>query len=787
MVRLSDAPFEAAAAARTASRRVSRQSPAGLGRWAALHDIGNPRLLAAEAERARRGVQADAWQPSVDQPVSFEAPDGQRYAGRVTASDGTTATIEIGAGEYAFVPVAALLPPVADRDAIRAALGTSAVYDLDADAPVASGTDQVVTLRFRAGRRPSGDEIAAYVATRWPGARVVDGADVGPGKMQLVLHGAIGRQPIGVNEIRLALGANPPDARPSAVRLLDLHGYPREARAVEQMSDADWTALVAAVRARFPQQAGAPAPHDPPVHRSDPDAPDDAASGVRADGVRAQRTAAALPVPAVNQLQALAAANPGYRFAFTDAACTRFHVCAADGGPLFVADTPQQGVVLTAALLPGAVLATASFGDDGSVRLEAPAARQIAVPAGLLVRAQTPVPHDDGAGASAGAPAGAPAGVSAEPGVLTGAPEHIGGPGVSMAAAWQAHCRRTAAAEAPDAVTVARQVRASYAAAGEPNPDAADVLRVIAILLTAGPYQDGYARGYQDSELGHPPSYGSRPAPQPVSSGGGAAPQPVPSGGGAAAAWSVGSPQVQALAKALGFMAARDEVARDAVIDFVRRYVANVPGARDVTSETLPSVLPAAVAIAYREDPKRLEQLRQRYAPDTEATGSNVPWLSRLNPFDRRTTRNEQRYTRRVQDVSQALGPDVTLPLQAALRPGAQPPLPDPLPDRPPRGGVPIAVPFVISDMRVEGGYAVFDVSWPKGATAVGASEVAAGDVASFVRQEITHGTDRYGVDFGRMRGRPHIDMDEDGGFAVVRVRMSSEAAPAAPVVVEAA
>lgn len=173
----------------------------------ALAGVGDPTLRQAQDFLWGMGVGpalgADGiggWRPSIGDEVEFILPnsDGMRRAGRVHEIQGRDAIIQVNAGEYNFVPLVRLAPKstearrherrAAIQQAIRGGGGFGALHETRSLIPVgSSGTDFAMTLEFSAGKRPSADDVDAYVGMHYPQARIADGDDSHPGKLGLVL------------------------------------------------------------------------------------------------------------------------------------------------------------------------------------------------------------------------------------------------------------------------------------------------------------------------------------------------------------------------------------------------------------------------------------------------------------------------------------------------------------------------------------------------------------------------------------------------------------------------
>lgn len=165
---------------------------------AALAGIGDRGLREAQDYLWSVGVQTGVRPKlAAGDSVEFEQPDGSRRAGRVHTVNTSDCIVQIDTGSFAIVPIAKLAPLGAEerraqkQTLIRGALKTynkPELHETRSLAPLGtSGLEYACTLEYRAGLFPTSDDLADYVNTRYPGARIVDGDDRYPGRLGLVL------------------------------------------------------------------------------------------------------------------------------------------------------------------------------------------------------------------------------------------------------------------------------------------------------------------------------------------------------------------------------------------------------------------------------------------------------------------------------------------------------------------------------------------------------------------------------------------------------------------------
>jgi hypothetical protein len=168
----------------------------------ALAGIGDRKLRAAQDFLWAMNPQTSGgWRPALGDEVEFDLPrgDGLIKSGRVHELQSRDAIVQVGVGEYNIVPLDRLRPLRAElrrqerRQKIAEALvggggGPWALHETRALLPVgSSGKEFAATIEYKAGFSPTEDDVLAFLATRYPGARVVDGDDTHPGKLAVIL------------------------------------------------------------------------------------------------------------------------------------------------------------------------------------------------------------------------------------------------------------------------------------------------------------------------------------------------------------------------------------------------------------------------------------------------------------------------------------------------------------------------------------------------------------------------------------------------------------------------
>ncbi len=134
-------------------------------------------------------------------PVEFLQPDGMRVAGQVDELSANGALVTTGFGEKALIPIEALEYPSSGtrRESKRAQIqealsggGAPTNHPTETRAPLPvneSGHDFAITLQGWNANKPTEEEVMSYVASHYPGARVLDADASYPGnKLGVVLH-----------------------------------------------------------------------------------------------------------------------------------------------------------------------------------------------------------------------------------------------------------------------------------------------------------------------------------------------------------------------------------------------------------------------------------------------------------------------------------------------------------------------------------------------------------------------------------------------------------------------
>jgi hypothetical protein len=169
---------------------------------AALSGIGDPHLREAQdffGEAPRGVVETANGRFSVGDPVEYTQPDGYRIAGRLDELSAGGAMVSIAQGEKALIPIEALEYPAtatrrankaaAIKDAIQGGGGAGCITETRAPLPVnESGRDFAITLQAYGSRQPSEADVMAYVAHKYPGASVLDADTTHPDKLGVIIH-----------------------------------------------------------------------------------------------------------------------------------------------------------------------------------------------------------------------------------------------------------------------------------------------------------------------------------------------------------------------------------------------------------------------------------------------------------------------------------------------------------------------------------------------------------------------------------------------------------------------
>ena len=177
------------------------------------------------------GVQG--WVPAEGDSVEFPVPggDGIRRAGVLYQLQGKDAIVQVDAGEYNIVPIDRLAPRSTERrraerraqiQAVMAGREGPHLHETRALIPLGTGSDYALTLEYKAGLRPTAEDVEAYVAMRYSGARIVDGDDTYPGRFGLVVSFSdpeLGRRALAASRKvfgQLEGPAEPPSSRENA-------------------------------------------------------------------------------------------------------------------------------------------------------------------------------------------------------------------------------------------------------------------------------------------------------------------------------------------------------------------------------------------------------------------------------------------------------------------------------------------------------------------------------------------------------------------------------------------
>jgi hypothetical protein len=196
MVRLSDERFFNEAFSPPASPEL-RMTASELQR---LEGLGDRDLRAARELLEEHGIELDAafestagvetnWAPAAGHGAEFFTPDLVRRAGVVQEIQGKNALLKLDDGEFSLVPLKALQQPTLERvgakaKAIRAALNNKGIELRETrDIALRQGSkhDYTLSLAYSHGRTPTDEDVRAFVAAKYPEARVLDADDSRPG------------------------------------------------------------------------------------------------------------------------------------------------------------------------------------------------------------------------------------------------------------------------------------------------------------------------------------------------------------------------------------------------------------------------------------------------------------------------------------------------------------------------------------------------------------------------------------------------------------------------------
>ena len=833
-MQLSDAPF--LLPRRPDAPRVPlTQSELAAG----LAGIGDRDARALEPVLAAQGVAAtEPWRPIPDDPTSYVLPDGTKQAGRIHDVSATDALVDVGDGVYRIIPFSELRPYVPPREVIRQATRrpTAELHETRKAFAINAGGDLSISLIHRAGLRPDAAEVEAYVQAQYPGYRVLDADDARPGQLVVIAAPPARARRVGtatsvatavaipvaplllplVNRVA-ALGDRYPGYRLELdgehVRVLRPDGGPLFVTTTTDgrvhLSATLAAGAVPALAAVEGDRLTFLVPDGRRLALSD-DADTNVDDDGDGDGNEAATWEVAITFTAKDD-EALGAIDT-----LLDGAVGMPSSMVREGDHVayqYEFDTPEEAQTAMDLVL-GQVRPEVSGLEVTLHGLDLDGARFGGAPSADASNAPSPP-----AGEADGAVIETIAGPDLE--IVAEAPpgeedlvrelkerEDVENP---FALAWAIHKRKSASAvtgASEVARQVTRRVLAGYAQDGVTDPPAGNVLRCVSLLLQAGPVQDAYNQGYTDSQQGQAPSppaerSSTRPRRAPLT---GQRPGAPPTGqrpGAPAAPAAPAAGYDQQLAEAmLWSYKSNAPGAAEALEKLVREYVsAYVPNAD--SPEMLPRALPAALKIVQRKNPKLYQNLKQRFAPHL-TSGKPGAWYKPWTYGQK----GEQRVNLEMRDVERAMGkgyfeqaPAAGAPApsgqpQPAPAPGAEAEFNEPAwfgaqPRQPSVASRQAAlgkvnyqgdtlIPFALSGARLEGGYLTVDVTWdPDAPQAEVAPEGLRYHVLSFVRREATHGIDRYGFDFGRMRGRPVVvELDAEAGVAVVRMRVKGAGLP---------
>lgn len=165
-----------------------------------LAGIGDPSLRAAQDflwSMNKGAAVGGPWRPTLGDEVEYDVPhrEGMVQGGKVHEIQTRDAIVQVGVGEFALVPCDKLRPlrtarrrENKRREIMGALVKASSVHETRALLPMGSGgMEFAATIEYPAGTSPDEDVVLSYVASRYPGARVVDGDTTHPGKLSLVL------------------------------------------------------------------------------------------------------------------------------------------------------------------------------------------------------------------------------------------------------------------------------------------------------------------------------------------------------------------------------------------------------------------------------------------------------------------------------------------------------------------------------------------------------------------------------------------------------------------------
>lgn len=160
---------------------------------ALLRGIGDRDFRSAQDTLQDAGlIDADTGVFTAGKQVEYTTPDGIVRTGAISKqATADSWLVSVDDNTYNIVPTAELRLVASakpDVNLLRAAAQKPVISTLrEHRAAEARGNDLSVVLAYNAGQRPADDDVAAYVAANYDGARVLDVADTQPGKLALVI------------------------------------------------------------------------------------------------------------------------------------------------------------------------------------------------------------------------------------------------------------------------------------------------------------------------------------------------------------------------------------------------------------------------------------------------------------------------------------------------------------------------------------------------------------------------------------------------------------------------
>lgn len=160
---------------------------------ALLRGVGDRDFRSAQDTLQAAGlIDDDTTVFTAGKQVEYTTPDGVVRTGAVVKQAAADSwLVSVDDNTYNIVPTAELriaAPAKLDANALRAAVQKTVTSSLREHRAVeARGNDLSVVLAYNVGQRPADDDVAAYVAANYDGARVLDVADTQPGKLALMI------------------------------------------------------------------------------------------------------------------------------------------------------------------------------------------------------------------------------------------------------------------------------------------------------------------------------------------------------------------------------------------------------------------------------------------------------------------------------------------------------------------------------------------------------------------------------------------------------------------------